>query len=196
MLVARQDRVQPIETLPEAFARCGHGRLYVPRPLFHVLHAKFVHNSSQVHAVREVLLVRVHKNCGISKLVVVEDFAEFRTGKFYALGIIRVYDVNDCVHARVIVPPKFPENVLPSDVPDRHLELFVLDSLHVEADGRAGGYDFAEFQLVQDGRLPGRVETHHDDLSLLPAPTLHKLRDESSHFVSNFSLVRLLCVLS
>ena len=51
--------------------------------------------------------------------------------------------------------------VLSADVPHCERDVLVLDGLHVEADGGDGGHHLAQLQLVQNGRLAGGVQTHH-----------------------------------
>jgi len=58
------------------------------------------------------------------------------------------------------VSPERADLVLPSDIPHGEGDVLVLDSLDIEADGRDGGYDFTELELVQDGRLTSSVETN------------------------------------
>ena len=48
---------------------------------------------------------------------------------------------------------------LTSEVPDLELEIFVHDSLDVEADGGDGGHDLPQLQLVQDGCLTSSIQT-------------------------------------
>ena len=56
---------------------------------------------------------------------------------------------------------------LTSEVPDLELEIFVHDSLDVEADGWNGGDYLAEFELVKDGRFTCGVQTDHQNAHLL-----------------------------
>ena len=49
-------------------------------------------------------------------------------------------------------------------------------------NGRDGGDDLAQLQLVQDGRLSGRVQADHQDTHLLLAPeAIEQLRECETH---------------
>ena len=75
--------------------------------------------------------------------------------------------------------PESADLVLASDVPDGEGDVLVLDGLDVEADGRDGGDDLTELELVEDGGLASSVETDHEDAALLLGA--QKLRDPLSH---------------
>lgn len=55
------------------------------------------------------------------------------------------------------MPPENPRPVLARGVPDRALDVIILESLDVEADGGDGVDDFAK-QHVKDGSFAGSVE--------------------------------------
>ena len=54
-----------------------------------------------------------------------------------------------------------------STYPDIKFNIFISDSLHVEADGGYRVDRLAQLQLVQDGGLPRSVQTQHQDPHLL-----------------------------
>ena len=54
----------------------------------------------------------------------------------------------------VVVAPQRADLVLTPNVPHGEADVLVLDRLHVEADGRNRGDDFAKLQLVQNSRFP------------------------------------------
>ena len=56
---------------------------------------------------------------------------------------------------------------LAADVPRVELNVLVLESFHVEADGWDGVDDFSELHLVQDGGLACGIETDHEDSHFL-----------------------------
>ena len=56
--------------------------------------------------------------------------------------------------AWVIVPPKGSDGALSPDIPHRHRQVLVFQGFHIEADRRDRVHDLADFQLVQDRRLP------------------------------------------
>ena len=61
----------------------------------------------------------------------------------------------------------WPDLVLPSDVPDVHVQVLVGHVLDVEAYGRDGRDEISELQLVQNRRLPGGIESEHDHPGVL-----------------------------
>ena len=86
-----------------------------------------------------------------------------------------------------VVPPEGSDLVLAADVPDGEGNVFVLDGFNVEADGRNGGDDLAEFKLVEDRGFPGRVQPDHQDAHLLlPEQTLKEAAKVKTHFLSFF----------
>ncbi len=52
----------------------------------------------------------------------------------------------------------------------------------VRTDCGDGGDDFTQLQLVEDGGLPGRIETDHQNAHLLLAPqAIEQLRERKTH---------------
>ena len=52
-----------------------------------------------------------------------------------------------------VVSPQGSDLILTSDIPNGEVDVLVLDSLDVEADGGDGGDDLTELELVEDGGL-------------------------------------------
>ena len=76
----------------------------------------------------------------------------------------------------------FPDvSGLTSEVPDLELEIFVHDSLDVEADGGDGGDDLAGLQPVEDGRLAGPVQAEDEYPHLTRPDQVTEITEESSH---------------
>jgi len=58
----------------------------------------------------------------------------------------------------------------------------VAHRLDVKPDGRDGGNDLAQLELVEDGRLARGVEPHHEDAHvLLPEELGEKLANAEAH---------------
>ena len=95
--LGRKGRVQPIKTLPQTLARSGYSWLHVPRTIFHVLHAKLIHDRSQIHAVRKVLFIRVHEDRSFTQLVMFEHLAQLSGREVDAVRIVGIDDVDDGV---------------------------------------------------------------------------------------------------
>merc|ERR1719382_89378 len=84
------------------------------------------------------------------------------------VGMVATVDHEDqALRTLVIVAPQFTDLLLAADVPNREVDVSVLDGLHVEADGWDGRPDLAKLQFVEDGGLPGGVEANHQDAHLL-----------------------------
>lgn len=94
--------------------------------------------------------------------------------------------------------PQRSDLVLPSNIPDGELDIFVLDSLNVEANGGDSGDNFAEsgtsqcwfepteiaslLQLVEDGGLSSGIESNHQNSHLLfPHEPIEQLGKGESH---------------
>ena len=80
------------------------------------------------------------------------------------------------------MPPQGPDLVLTADVPHGEADVLVLNRLDVEADGGDGGDNLAQLELVEDGRLTGRVQPDHQDPHLLLAKQVLEQADVSAHF--------------
>ena len=55
--------------------------------------------------------------------------------------------------------PERPQLVLASDIPDCEFDVFVLEGLDVEPDGRDGLDELVLLQLEEDRRLAGSVQS-------------------------------------
>ena len=53
-------------------------------------------------------------------------------------------------HTREVVPPKRPNLILPSHIPNVKLDILIGDGLDIEADSRDGSDVGVELQLVED----------------------------------------------
>lgn len=81
-----------------------------------------------------------------------------------------------------VVPPQGPDLVLTANVPDIKFDVFVGDSLDVEADGGDCGDVLAKLQLVEDGGLAGSIESQHEQSHLLGSEDLtHHLGELATH---------------
>ncbi len=75
-----------------------------------------------------------------------------------------------------------PYCLLTANVPDGHGEILELHLLDIEPNGRDGGDDLVELQLVQDGGLPGGVQPKHADAGRRRAEqAVDKVGKEDSH---------------
>ena len=97
---------------------------------------------------------------------------EFVARSVNTVTVIGVNNKYESLRVGVIVAPEGADLVLAADVPHGERDVLVLDGLDVEADGRDGGHDLAQLELVQDGGLAGRVEADHEDAHVLLAEEL------------------------
>lgn len=75
-----------------------------------------------------------------------------------------------------------PYSLLTANVPDGHGEILELHLLDIEPNGRDGGDDLVELQLVQDGGLPGGVQPKHADAGRRRAEqAVDEVGEEDSH---------------
>lgn len=70
-----------------------------------------------------------------------------------------VHHPDNGVRLLKVVAPVRPDRLLPSHVPDVELEALVFQGLDVESECRGDGRDVLVAELLQDGGLPGVVES-------------------------------------
>ena len=80
----------------------------------------------------------------------------------YPVSIIRVHDEDEEIGVLAVVAPERAELVHATEIMHRERGVLVLDCLLVEANGRDGGHDLAEFELVEDDCLARLVQPHHE----------------------------------
>jgi hypothetical protein len=161
---------EPLKTLIETVTGGGTGGLDVPGALSQAVEAKLVCDLGGVHGIGKILLVGKDKENGISELVLVEHALKLLSGLNDTVAIVGVDDEDDTLSVLEVVPPQRSDLVLTTDIPHGELNVLVLDGLDVETNGRDGGDDFTELQLVKDGGFTGSIETDHQNSHLLLAP--------------------------
>lgn len=146
---------------------------------------------------RKILLVGEDQEDGVPELVLVQHALQLLPGLDDTIAVVGVNDEDDALGVLEVMPPERPDLVLATDIPHGELDVLVLDRLDIEAlarmgrlgtegatrhnwcrmgwarvhtNGRDRGDDFAQLQLVQDGRLSGGVKPHHQDSHLLLSP--------------------------
>ncbi len=151
------------------------------------VHAHCLHDLRGGRCSGHVLLVCQHQHCRVPQSVVGEHRLQLLSGLGEALSVGGVDHKDKAVVVLEVVVPKgsgleidqnhrclpkstrfsftyTPDLVLSAHVPHRHGEVLNLDGVHVEADGGDGGDNLVELELVQDGGLPGAVQTDHANL--------------------------------
>lgn len=138
---------------------------------------------------RQILLIGKDQKQSIPELIFVQHSLQFFTSLYNSLAIVAINNENNALGILEIVPPKRPNLVLSTNVPYGELDIFVFNGLNVETYSRQtklmlciklnmclltncwnGGYDFPEFEFVENSSLPCSIKTHHQDSHLLLAP--------------------------
>jgi len=152
---------------------------------------QLVGDFGRVHRLRKILLVREDEEDGIPEFVLVQHSVQLLLGLADSLAVVAVDDENQPLRVLEVMPPERSDLVLAADIPDGEGNVFVFDGFDVEADGRNGGDDLAQFQLVQNGGFAGRVQPHHQDTHLLLAEqTLEKAAEVETHFYFRIFVLR------
>lgn len=115
------------------------------------------------HGIGQVLLVGEDEDYGVPHLPVIDNAVQLLAGFVDAVAVGAVHDEDQTLGPGIVMPPERPDLVLAAHIPHVELDVFVSHRLHVETYGRDGGHRLAQLQLVQDGRLAGRVQTQHED---------------------------------
>lgn len=89
-------------------------------PVAHCGKAELLRDRRDTHAIRKILLVRIHKDDRIAQLVGRQRAMQFVARFADTILVVRVDDKDDCVRATKVVFPKPADLVLPADVPARN----------------------------------------------------------------------------
>jgi len=163
--------------------------LDVPVALTQGVETELVGDFGGVHRLGKILLVCENEKDGVAEFVLVQHSVQFFLGLADSLSIVAVHNEDQSLRVLEIMSPQGPDFVLTADIPDGEGNVFVFDGFDVEADGRNGGDNLAEFQLVEDRRFTGGVQPDHQDAHLLlPEQTLEKTAKIETHFASFFYL--------
>ncbi len=148
-----EGRRQPIQALVESVPSGGAARLDIPLSVSEAVQAQLVGHLGSGHGVGEILLVGEHQQDRVTELVLIEHSVQLITGGVDTISIVRVNDEDKALGVGVVVSPEGADLVLSSDIPHSKANVFIFNSLDVEADGRDGGHHVTELQLVQNGGL-------------------------------------------
>lgn len=97
------------------------------------MQTQLVRNLSRVHRVRQILLVGEDQQERISQLVLVQHALQLLTGLNDTVTVVAVDDEDDTLGVLEVVPPQRSNLVLSANIPNRELDVLVLDRLNVEA---------------------------------------------------------------
>lgn len=104
-----------------------------PGTLPQAVQTQLVRNLSRVHRVRQILLVGENQQERISQLVLVQHALQLLAGLNDTVTVVAVDDEDDTLRVLEVVPPQRSDLVLSTNIPDRELDVLVLDRLNVEA---------------------------------------------------------------
>jgi len=158
---------EPIEAFVETVPGSGARGLDVPIALTERVQTQLVCDLGCVHRLGKILLVGEDEEDGVPEFVLVQHPVELFLGLAHSLSVVAIHHEDQPLRVLEVVPPEWSDLVLTADVPDGEGNVFVLDGFDVEADGRDGGHDLSEFQLVENRRLTSRVQSHHQNTHLL-----------------------------
>ena len=104
-----------------------------PSTLPQTVQAQLIRNLGGIHGIRQILLVRKNKQQRIPEFVLVEHPLQLLAGLNNTVAIVAVDDEDDALRVLEVVAPQRADLVLAADVPDRELDVLVLDRFDVEA---------------------------------------------------------------
>jgi len=186
---------KPVQAFVKAVSAGGASGLDVPIALAERVEAELVGDFGRVHRLWKILLIGEDEENSFPEFVLVQHAVQLFLGLTNSLPIVAVDDEDQPLRVLEVVPPEGSDLVLATDVPDGEGNVFVLDGFNVEADGRNGGDDLAEFKLVEDRGFPGRVQPDHQDAHLLlPEQTLKEAAKVKTHFLSFFRFFFILVI--
>ena len=81
----------------------------------------------------QILLVGKDQEHGVPELVLIEHALQLLAGLDNTIAIVAVDDEDDTLGVLEVMPPEGADLVLASDIPNRELDVLVLDRLDVEA---------------------------------------------------------------
>lgn len=96
------------------------------------MQTKLVGDLRGIHSIGQILLVGEDEKQSVSKLVFIEHALQLLTCLDDTVTIIAVNDEDDTLGVLEIMPPQWPDLVLPTDVPHGELDVLVLDGLDIE----------------------------------------------------------------
>jgi hypothetical protein len=163
---------EPLQTFVQTVSGGSASGLDVPGALSQAVESELVCDLGGVHGVGQILLVGEDKQNGIPELILVEHALELLAGLDDTVAIVAVNDEDNTLGVLEVMSPEGTDLVLTTDIPHGELNVLVLDSLDVEANGGDGGDDLTKLKLVKNGGFTGGIETNHQDTHLLLSPQL------------------------
>jgi len=145
----------------------GAGALDEPGAAADLFEAEGGRDFGAIHGSGEILLVGEDEEDGVLELLFGEHLVELLLVLVDAVSIVGVDDEDEALGVLVVMSPELSDLIFANQVPDIELDVLVLNSLHVEANGGDGVHDLSEIELVEDGGLTGGIETDHEEFDYL-----------------------------
>mmetsp|Transcript_19158 Transcript_19158/g.73623 ORF Transcript_19158/g.73623 Transcript_19158/m.73623 type:complete len:215 (-) Transcript_19158:73-717(-) len=181
---------QPVNAVVQALAVGSAGGLHMPRVGGDLVHLQAVGDLLGAQSVGKILLVGEDEHNGSSKLGALQHLPQLEASLLHAVHIVTIYNEDNSLCVKEVVPPQSADLVLTADIPDGELNCLAGHGLDVESDRRRGLDDLSHLKLIQDSGLSGVVESKHNNPLLLAllVQELEQLAHASTHFRSPFSV--------
>mmetsp|Transcript_103722 Transcript_103722/g.278692 ORF Transcript_103722/g.278692 Transcript_103722/m.278692 type:complete len:216 (+) Transcript_103722:177-824(+) len=173
---------EPVQAFVDTLPRGRASALDEPLSTAELMQTELMRELRSLHGIREVLLVGQHQHRSVSHLFLGQHLGELLAGVLHTFLVAAIHHKDGSMHAQVVVPPQLADLVLPADVPNREVNVFVLHDLHIEAHRGDRRHNLTELQFVQYRRLACSVQAHHDDPHLaLAHDAIPQLRHGEAH---------------
>ncbi|KAI7498797.1 ADP-ribosylation [Hortaea werneckii] len=148
---------EPFETFVQTVTGGGASGLdvlFALGALPQAVETQLVRNLGRVHRVRQILLVGEDQQERISQLVLVQHALQLFAGLNDTVTVIAVDDEDDTLGVLEVVPPQRSDLVLSTNIPDRELDVLVLDRIVVTISPSLSLYRMVAVEQL------GERETH------------------------------------
>jgi len=139
---------EPLKSFVQTITGSGSCGLDVPGALAETVKAELVSNLGGVHGIRQILFVGENQKKSIPQFVLVEHALQFLASFNYTITIVAIDYEDNSLGVLEIMSPERTNLVLTTNIPNRELNVLVLDSLDVEANSWDRCDNFTKLQLV------------------------------------------------
>ena len=147
---------EPFKPFHNTISSQGTSRLHMPC-LSRLMKSQCLHNLDWLYS-RHINLIGQNQNRTIFQLLSIYHTLKCVLGHLKPISVTCIQNINDGLRIVIVVMPEISQFGLSSDVPDCELEAFVVDFLHIKADGRNWVNVLFEFHLVEDCGFSGVVQ--------------------------------------
>lgn len=142
-------------------------------------------------AYRQILFIGKDQEHSIPQLILIQHTLQLLTSFRHTVTIVAINNEDDALRILEVMPPERSDLILSTNIPHGKLDVFVFNSLYVEACKRVNislvgdemrwmrqiltngwdcGHDFAKFELIKNRGFSCCVETHHQNSHLPSSP--------------------------